>query len=289
MSKALSDANEVKLAEFNTAPPSSPQPRTPGVVRIGVPEFTNKTTQAVDTRALRHRLIGDLNEAKFEAVPMAAASPAELQQRMKELGYDYLLLAEVTELKVSKPGAFGGLMKAASGMAAGRGGAAGAAAGAAGAVAAPQENTESSIAVKLLQADGKQRLSTTTKGKDGSGFSLQSGLGIAKFAGGMYLSMFAGPQMFARLNAFGASNLGGMGMLGDPTLYQMQAGNLYELSRGAGIDTTAVAASYLMSSAMTMNSLGGLVGVPGQGPSYDESLGEAVQNAAKAVQKALQK
>jgi len=40
---------------------------------------------------------------------------------------------------------------------------------------------------------------------------------------------------------------------------------------------------------MTMNELGGFVGTPGQGPSYDESLAEAVQNAAKAVQKALQK
>ena len=160
-------------------------------------------------------------------------------------------------------------------------------AGAAGAAAAPKENTESSIAVKLLQADGKQRLSTTAKGKDGTGFSLQTGLSLTKFAGGMYLSMFAGPQMFARLNAFGAANLGGMGMLGNPTLYQVQAGNLYELSKGAGIDTTAVAASYLISQAMTMNSLGGLVGA-GQG-TYDESLGEAVQSAAKAVQKAIQK
>jgi hypothetical protein len=172
MSKALSDANELKLAEFNADPPATPQPKTPGVVRVGVPEFTNKTTQAVDTRALRHRLIGELNEAKIEAMPMAASAPAELQQRAKELGYDYLLLAEVTELKVSKPGAFGGLMKAASGVAAGRSGTAGAAAGAAGAAvgaagavagaagaaAAPKENAESSIAVKLLQADGKQRL-----------------------------------------------------------------------------------------------------------------------------------
>jgi hypothetical protein len=44
-----------------------------------------------------------------------------------------------------------------------------------------------------------------------------------------------------------------------------------------------------MQNAMTMNSLGGFVGVPGQGPSYDESLGDAIQNASKAVQKALQK
>ena len=66
-------------------------------------------------------------------------------------------------------------------------------------------------------------------------------------------------------------------------------GNLGGLGRGAGIDGTAGAASFLMQQAMTMNDLGGFVGAPGQGPSYDESLGEAVQNAAKAVQKALQK
>jgi hypothetical protein len=221
---------------------------------------------------------------------MAGASPTDLQKRASELGYDYVLLAEVAELKASKPGMFGGLMKAASGVAGGRAGAAGAVAGAAaGAATAPKENTESSIAVKLLQADGKQRLSTTTKGKDGSGFSLQTGLGLARFAGGMYLTMFAGPQMFARLNGLGAANLGGMGMLGSPALYQMQVGGLAGLGKGAGIDATAGAASFLMQQAMTMNELGGLVGAPGEGPSYDESLGEAVQNAAKAVQKALQK
>jgi hypothetical protein len=56
-----------------------------------------------------------------------------------------------------------------------------------------------------------------------------------------------------------------------------------------GMDATAGAASVVMGTAMQLNDLGGYVGVPGQGPSYDESLGEAVQNAAKAVQKALEK
>jgi len=32
---------------------------------------------------------------------------------------------------------------------------------------------------------------------------------------------------------------------------------------------------------MQMDDLGGYVGMPGQGPSYDESLGEAVQNTAQ--------
>jgi len=281
LSKALSDANEVKLVAADAAPVATPNPRTAGVVRIGVPEFTNKTSQAVDTRTLRQRLIGDLIDAKFEAVPMAAAAPADLQKRAADLGYDYVLLAEVTELKASKPGRLSGLVRAASGVAGARG--AGAAA------APPQEITEASVDVKLVQNDGKQRLSTTTKGKDGNGFTLQTGLGLARFAGTMYLSMFAGPMMLARLNTFGAANLGGMGMLGNPMLYQMQLGGLGGLGRGAGIDGTAGAASYLIQQAMTMNDLGGFVGTPGQGPSYDESLGEAVQNAAKAVQKALQK
>src|SRR4030095_5061669 len=102
-------------------------------VRIAVPEFTNKTQQTVDTRALRQRLLGDLTEAKFEAVPMPAGTPAELQKRAGEIGADFVLFAEVSELKVNKPGAFGGLMKAAGGVAGGRGGVAGGGGGGGGA------------------------------------------------------------------------------------------------------------------------------------------------------------
>ena len=277
LAKALSDINETTLATADTAAAVAPQPRTPDVVRIGVPELTNKTPQAVDTRALRQRLITDLIDVKVEAMPMVAAPQADLQKRATELGYDFLLLADVTELKASKPGRLGGLVRAASGVAGGGAGA-----------SAQQEITESTIAVRLIQPDGRQRLSTTTRGKDGSGFTLQTGLGLAKFAGTMYLTMMVGPQMFARLNGLGAAHLGGMGVLGNPKLFQMQAGGLAGLGRGAGIDHTAGAASFLMQRAMVMNDMGGFVGVPGQGLSYDESLGEAVQNAARAVQKTLQ-
>ena len=166
----------------DAAPTPAPVAQTPGVVRIGVPEFTNKTTQTVDTRALRQRLITELIEAKFDAVPMAAAPQPELQKRAAELGYDYVLLAEVAELKVSKPGALGGMLRAASRVASPT-------------AEAPKDITESSIEVKLIQADGKQRLSTTTKGKDGSGFTMQTGLGLARFAGSMYMSMMMGPSM----------------------------------------------------------------------------------------------
>ena len=75
----------------------------------------------------------------------------------------------------------------------------------------------------------------------------------------------------------------------DPNLLRYQMGGMSMMGGGRGIDTTANAAGFVIQQSMAMNQITSLVGVPGVGPSYDESLGEAVQNAAKAVQKALQK
>jgi hypothetical protein len=282
LGKALSNANEAKLAAENSAPPPTPVAKTPGAIRIGVPELTNKTTTAVDTRALRAELAENLSEAKFEVVPLAAATQPELQTRATERGIDYLVLAEVTELKVSKGGGLGGLMKAASNLAAPTGG------------ASQKEPTEATVVVKLVQPDGKQRLSTTAKGKDGSGFSMKTGLGLAKVAGGMYMSMFMGPQMMSsmyRYSGLTGGNMGGLGMLGNPALFQMQSMGIgmtgLGVGRGVGIDQTAGAASFIMQQAMAMSSAT-KAGVPG-GPSFEHSLGEALDSASKAIVKALEK
>jgi hypothetical protein len=277
MAKMLSDINETKLAEADkaAAPAAKPKATKPGAARVGVPEFTNKTTQTVNTRAMRQELIAQLAEEGLEGVPMAAASPEEVQKRAAQLGYDFVLFGEVTELKTSKPNALGGIMKVASGVAGG-----GAPAG------GSQEIVESTIAIKLVQTDGKPRLATTAKGKEG-GFTLKDGLSIAKFAGGMYLSMYGGSGIFQSLSSYGAANLGGMSMLGNPMLAQMQTGVLGGLGKGAGIDATAGAASYLLQQGMAMNKMGGLGGTPGSGPSFDASLSKASENAAKAVAKAV--
>ena len=113
LSKAVSNANEAKLA--SGAPIPGVLEKKPGALRVGVPEVANKTTQQVDTRALRTRLITELEEQKIEAIPMAAASPEELQTRAADLGVDYLLMAEITELKASKPGGLTRMMKMTSG------------------------------------------------------------------------------------------------------------------------------------------------------------------------------
>ena len=66
LAKAVSDANETKLAA--RAPGRSRhRPRRAGTIRVGVPELANKTTQNVDTRALRTQLIAELAEQKMEA------------------------------------------------------------------------------------------------------------------------------------------------------------------------------------------------------------------------------
>jgi len=281
LGRALSDANEARLAADNAGPSTAPVAKIPGVIRIGVPELTNKTTTTVDTRRLREDLIDNLVAAKFHVTPLAAAPQEDLQKLAAERGLDYLLLAEVTDLKVAKSGGIGGLMKAASKVTGG---------------GAQKDPTEASIAVKLVQPDGKQRLSTTAKGKDGS--TLQNSLGLARFAGGMYMTMFMGPmgpQMMSRLyrvSGLTGGNLGGLGMLGNPALFQMQSMSLGMGLRtgggsGVGIDQTAGAASFLVQQTMAMNEASS-AGAAG-GPSYAESLAEALDNASKAVVKGLEK
>ncbi len=276
LGKALSNANEAKLAAENAKPPAAPVARVPGVIRIGVPELSNKTTETVDTRALRAQIVSDLTDAKFEVTPLAAATQAELQTRATERDLDYIVMAEVTELKVSKGGGLGGIVKAASKIGGSTGG--------------PEKPpTEATVAVKLIQPDGKQRLSTTTKGKDGGGFSKQTGFGLARLAGSMAVGMMMGPQMMSRMYSFGlaGTNMGGMGLLGSPDLYQMQTMGMMgtSMGRGAGIDATAGAASYMVQQAMAMNSAGS-ASLPGA-PSFNEALGEALDNASKAVTKVL--
>jgi len=154
-----------------------------------------------------------------------------------------------------------------------------------------QDPTEAAVTIKLVQPDGKSRLSTTVKGKDGGGFDVKTGLGVAKFAGTMYMNMMTGKMMMNALNQSMTGNLGGMGMLGNPAMMHMQTQGLgmkAGMQMGMGIDPTAGAASFLMQQSMASTTA--LSGVPGQGgPSFDAALGEALQNAAKTVAENLKK
>jgi len=276
LTRAVSDANETKLAQELAAPTTAVQKTTPGAPLVGVPEIVNKTPQQIDTRALRGRLVSELADTKLNAAPLAGTQ-ADLAQVAGSHGYDYVLVAEITDLKVSKAGGgIGGLVKAASKVAGGGTG---------------QDPTEAAVTIKLVQPDGKARYTTTAKGKDG-GFDMKTGLGVAKFAGTMYMNMMTGKMMMNALNGSMANNLSGMGMLGNPAMMNMQTQGLgmkagMQMGMGMGIDPTAGAASFLMQQSMASNTV--LSGGPGQSPSFDVALGEALQNAAKAVAENLRK
>ena len=277
LTKAVSDANETKLAQELTAPTSTVEKTIPGAALVGVPEVVNKTTQQVDTRALRGRLVSELAEAKLNAAPLAG-SQTDIAGAAGSHGYDYVLVAEVTDLKVSKAGGgLGGALKAASKFAGG---------GSTGA-----DPTEAAVTIKLVQPDGKARFTTTAKGKDG-GFDLKSGLNVAKFAGTMYMNMMTGKMLMNALNQSMTGKLGGMGMLGNPAMMNTQAQGLgvkagMQMGMGMGIDPTAGAASFLMQQSMASNAASGVTGQGGQ--SFDVALGDALQNAAKAVADNLKK
>jgi hypothetical protein len=257
LAKAVSDANEAKLAAAPAA--AAAPPRKPGVVRVAVPELVNKTTQQVDTRALRTQLISELTEQKMEAVPLAAADQSELHAHAKELGCDYLLIAQITELKASKPGRIGRLVKRTAGE------------------STEKDVTEAKLNVQLLPiGGGKPRLTTTTEGNDG-GIGFKTGLRLARAAAMLYLR-YASP--LAAMNSMQMMNMGGMGgFLGNPSLMQMQGAGM--MGTGRGLDLTAGAAMFMMD-AMTAGSSG-----MSEGPSFDASLAEALEGAAKKTRESL--
>jgi hypothetical protein len=256
--KAVSDANEAKLAARAPISGAPPAKKT-GITRVGVPELANKTTQSVDTRALRTQLIAELAEQKMEGVPLAAAPQDELNAHAKDLGCDYLLVAQITELKASKPGRLGRLIKSTAGE------------------ATNKDVTEAKLTLQLVPVGGtKPRFSTNTSGNDG-GIGFKTGLRLARAAAMLYLR-YASP--LGALNAMSMMNMGGMGgFLNNPMLMQMQGGSGGLGIGGRGLDRTAGAAMFMMEQAMAGASGGGAQ----EGPSFDASLAEALQDGAKKV------
>lgn len=250
--KSVSDANEVKLARG--AADSIAPAKKAGTLRVGVPEFTNRSSQSADTRALRARIISELEQEKIEAIPMAAAPQAELDARARELGVDYLLIAEVTELKASKPGGLTKVMKKTAGEEA-------------------RDITEAKLNVQLVPPGGKAKLSKNASGKDG-GVGFKTGLKLAKFAGSVYLKFYMGGMMMGQLSAF--SNMQMMNMSG--------MGSMMPMGYGGSVDRTAGAANYVMQQVMTGSAAGSQ-----DGPSFDSALEDAIQDASKDVVESIKK
>ena len=237
---------------------SQAAPKKAGVTRVGVLEPVDKSGRSLNTRMLRQELTGKFSKGGYEALPLSGSSAAAIEADARRLEVDYILLAEVTELKTSKPGRLGGALKMASG-----GG-------------PPKDVHETKVNYKLFAtgATASPRASGDVKASSGGGFGLGSALRVASFAGQMYLGMYG--------------MRGGLGMLS----MNMGMNPMSMLASTGGLG--AMGASYFDPRAAAMTSMAGMgmsmfsgaAGMGMQDPSQGEmyqTVGEAFGNAAKAA------
>lgn len=145
--------------------------------------------------------------------------------------------------------------------------------------------TEAKVSVQLVPPGGKPRLSKTSNGKDG-GVGLKTGIGLAKFAGSMYLKFYMGGMLGSQLSALGAAQMMNLGGMGNPALMQLQSSFGASRMGGSGFDRTAGAAMYVMQQTMAGAAAGG---GSGDGPSFDAALDDAIQDAGKDVGESMKK
>jgi hypothetical protein len=227
-------------------------PKKAGVIRIGVLEPLNRTDRSLPPASLREDLVGKFNKAHYEAIPLKGSSPAAVEAEASKLECDYMLVSELTEVKSSKPGKMGGVMRMTG--------------------STPKDSHEVKLDYKLFAVGsaGTPKVSGNTKASSG-GFGVGSALRLAAFAGRMYLSF---------------AMMGGMGM----GMLNPGGGGLGALGAGY-FDPRSSAMSSMASSLGGMGSgLGGMPGVgdPSESAMRD-TVSEAFENEAKAAMDQLGK
>jgi hypothetical protein len=232
---------------------SSAAPKKPGTIRVGVLEPANKTSRTLAARQLREHLVGDFRKAPFEALALAGASAADVQQDAARLDCDFILFSEVTEVKTSKPGKVGGLLKR----------------------VAREDATRDIYEVKLdykLYAVGAPAAPAATgsaKASSGGGVGVGTVLKVAAFAGKMYLSMYG---------------MGGLGLGMMNPLMSMPG-----LGGGAGPFSASGLFDPRMSAVSSMTQMPGMGGMGGDESeaALTQTVGSALTNAAKGTMEQL--
>jgi hypothetical protein len=154
--------------------------KKPGVLRIGIAGPINSSGRVLSLTMLRNGLISSLSKAPFEALPINGAVLADIDRDAAEKACDFILLTEIAELKTSKPGKVGGLLRRTAGD-----------------TSVPSEMHDARVEYKLyaVGSPGKPRLASAAKASSGGGFGVGSALKVAKFAGSLYLGLGTGMMM----------------------------------------------------------------------------------------------
>ncbi len=77
--------------------------KTPGMVRIGVVAFNNKTGQSLALEKFSQEIISDLSSANIEAIALGTTSSPQIETEAAQKECDYILYTDIAELK--KPSA----------------------------------------------------------------------------------------------------------------------------------------------------------------------------------------
>ena len=238
---------------------SSAAPKSAGVVRIGVLEPVDKSSRNLPTRELRQELASDFR-APFEALTLAGTSPAGAQADAGRMQCDYVLYSEIADIKTSKPGRVGGMLKKVSGD------------------GPPRDVHEVRLDYKLypVGAATAPSFADTTKASSGGNFNVKSALHLAMLAGSLYLR-FTGlgllsPTLMSQIGG-GLGPLGSSGLF-DPRMSAMSS--ITQLAMSGGVDGNGDSAA----------------GMPGGDDSeavIRQTVGTALANAAKGTVEQLQK
>ncbi len=197
-------------------------PKSAGAMRIGVLEPVDKSTHALPTRELRQELASDFDKAPYEALTLSGTSVADARSEAARMECDYLLYSEITDIKTSKPGRVGGLLKKVS-----RDGPA-------------RDVHEVKLDYRLYPVAGAATapaFTESTKATSGGGFGLHSAIHLAMVAGALYMR-FSGlsllnPMLMSQFGG-GAGPLASSGFF-DPRMSAMSS--ISQLLRpGAGLE-----------------------------------------------------
>ncbi len=118
MDSIMAQANEAQKDAQNDAAGTSSavEAKQPGRLRVGVVTFTNKSDRSISLDALRGRLIGGIEAAGIDAVPLDALSQMEAESEARAKQCDFILYTDVSTLKLSAAKKLGGFLGRAAGV-----------------------------------------------------------------------------------------------------------------------------------------------------------------------------
>jgi hypothetical protein len=119
MAQAMANRETSSEAPQNEKSGTAAEAKRPGTLRIGVAQINNRTNNSVSTDSLRDRLIGNIQGANLEAVPLNASTAFEADAEAKAKQCDFVLFTDIASLKLSAAKSFGGMLGRATGVGSG--------------------------------------------------------------------------------------------------------------------------------------------------------------------------